>query len=99
MADVRRLVELGMVPELAKEVAAQIDAAAAVAAVDAANFDFAGGTLQDFADAIGGAIPAAACCASAREQQTMPALAARSEDRCVGKEWVRTCRFRLSTFH
>lgn len=28
MADVRRLVELGMVPELAKEVAAQIEAAA-----------------------------------------------------------------------
>lgn len=28
MADVRRLVELGMVPELAKEVAAQIAAAA-----------------------------------------------------------------------
>jgi len=27
MANVRRLVELGMVPELAKEVAAQIDAA------------------------------------------------------------------------
>lgn len=35
MADVRRLVELGMVPELAKEVAAQIDAA--VAAVAWAN--------------------------------------------------------------
>jgi len=29
MADVRRLVELGMVPELAKEVAAQISAASA----------------------------------------------------------------------
>jgi hypothetical protein len=29
MADVRRLCELGMVPELAKEVAAQIEAAAA----------------------------------------------------------------------
>ncbi len=29
MADVNRLVELGMVPELAAEVAAQIDAAAA----------------------------------------------------------------------
>ena len=35
MADVRRLVELGMVPELAKEIAAQIDAA--VGAVAWAN--------------------------------------------------------------
>jgi len=68
MADARRLIELGMVPELAAEVAAQIAAAAGatlpatsvtVAAVDEANFDFAGGTLQAFADAIGAAIPAA----------------------------------------
>lgn len=36
MADVRRLVELGMVPELAKEVAAQI-----VAAVSADSPEFA----------------------------------------------------------
>lgn len=65
-ADARRLAELGMATELAKEVAAQIDAAVAavaatnvtVAAVDEANFDFAGGTLQEFADAIGAAIPA-----------------------------------------
>lgn len=67
MADIRRLTALGMSPELATEVAAQIDAAATavpatavtVAAVDEANFDFAGGTLQEFADAIGAAIPAA----------------------------------------
>ena len=65
--DVRRLIELGMVPELAKELVTQIDAAVAtvaadnvtVAAVDEANFDFAGGSLQEFADAIGAAIPAA----------------------------------------
>lgn len=60
-----RLAELGMAPELAKELANQIDAATVaatnvtVAAVDEANFDFAGGTLQEFADAIGAAIPAA----------------------------------------
>lgn len=68
MADVRRLTALGMSPELAVEVAAQIAAAATtvpatavtVAAVDEANFDFAGGTLQEFADAIGAAIPAPA---------------------------------------
>lgn len=66
--DVRRLIELGMVPELAKELVAQINADVdgatvaatnvTVAAVDEANFDFAGGTLQEFADAIGAAIPA-----------------------------------------
>lgn len=69
MADIRRLTALGMAPELATEVAAQIEAAVAatvaatnvtVAAVDEANFDFAGGTLQAFADAIGAAIPAPA---------------------------------------
>lgn len=64
-----RLAELGMAPELAKELATQIDAeisgatvaatSVTVAAVDEANFDFAGGTLQAFADAIGAAIPAA----------------------------------------
>lgn len=64
MADVRRLIELGMVPDLARELVAQIEAATSSAAitvgpVDEANFDFAGGTLQEFADAIGGAIPAA----------------------------------------
>lgn len=64
MADVRRLTELGLAPELAREIAAQIDAASSsaviqVAAVDEANFDFAGGTLQEFAEAIGAAIPAA----------------------------------------
>lgn len=69
MANVRRLTALGMSPELAVELAAQIDAASGgtipasdvtVAAVDEANFDFAGGTLQEFADAIGAAIPAPA---------------------------------------
>ena len=45
MANVTRLVELGMVPELAKEVAAQIDAVttaytAAVAALTAADIAF-----------------------------------------------------------
>ena len=65
--DVRRLIELGMVPELAKELVTQINATVAtvaadnvtVAVVDEANFDFAGGSLQEFADAIGAAIPAA----------------------------------------
>ncbi|ALC11223.1 hypothetical protein [Sphingopyxis sp. 113P3] len=69
MADARRLIELGMVPELAAELVSQINAAVAgvtvpatavtVAAVDEANFEFAGGNLQEFADAIGAAIPAA----------------------------------------
>lgn len=40
MADVRRLVELGMVPELAKEVARQIDAAASPQTVTAAQVTF-----------------------------------------------------------
>lgn len=68
MADVKRLMALSMVPELAKEVATQIDTAAAsvtadsitIGPIDEANFDFAGGSLQDFAEAIAAAIPAPA---------------------------------------
>ena len=62
MADVRRLVELGMVPELAKEVAAQIDAAGggsvAASSVTVATFTTTGGTeisgnLQEVLEEIG----------------------------------------------
>lgn len=67
MADVRRLAELGMVPELAKEVAKQIDAAAGggggsvssddvtVAAFSGGGVTFAGGTLTQALQAIAGA--------------------------------------------
>lgn len=44
MANARRLVELGMVPELAKEVAAQITAAATGGAAIVALTDSTGGT-------------------------------------------------------
>jgi len=69
MADVRRLVGLGMAPPLAKEVASQIDAAGeggtvssddvTVAAITATNFNFAGGTLTEFCQAVADAMPAA----------------------------------------
>ena len=69
MADKRRLAELGMATELAKEVAAQIDAAGGdgdpvssddvtVGPITADNFTFAGGTLTAFCQAIAEAIPA-----------------------------------------
>lgn len=57
--DVRRLVELGMVPELAKELANQIDAAVVSAAnVTVTTFTTAGsteisGTLQEVLEEIG----------------------------------------------
>ena len=68
MADVRRLAELGMATELAKEVAAQIEGGPSggvssddvnVPAITAAEFTFAGGTLTAFCQAIADAIPAA----------------------------------------
>ena len=68
MADVRRLVELSMVPELAKEVASQIDAAGGggdpvssddvtVAAFAGGGVTFAGGTLTEALQAIADATP------------------------------------------
>lgn len=71
MADARRLAELSMPTELAKETAAQIAAAQAagtaaadpdnitIAAITAANFNFAGGTLTEALQALADAIPAA----------------------------------------
>ena len=67
MADAQRLAALSMVPELAKEVAAQIDAGSSgpvsaddvtVGAITATNFTFAGGTLTEFCQEIADAIPA-----------------------------------------
>lgn len=59
MADARRLVELSMVPELAKEVASQIDAAGSpspddiqVPEITSGTFTFAGGTLTEFMQAV-----------------------------------------------
>lgn len=66
MENVRKLSALGMAPQLAATIVDLIEASSGasvpatqvtVAAVDEDNFDFAGGTLQDFADAIGAAIP------------------------------------------
>lgn len=68
MANVRRLAELGMATELAKEVAKQIDGVSGgsvsaddvtVGEITATNFTFAGGTLTAFCEAIADAIPAA----------------------------------------
>jgi hypothetical protein len=42
--NVTRLVELGMVPELAKELASQIDTAADPDSIQIASFDTGGGT-------------------------------------------------------
>lgn len=67
MANVTRLVNVGIVPEQAKELAKQIDDAGSapvssdnvtVGAITAANFTFAGGTLTQALQALADAIPA-----------------------------------------
>lgn len=66
MADVRRFVEMGMVPGLAKEVAKQIDESGGgavssdnvtVAAFNGGGVTFAGGTLTAALQAIADATP------------------------------------------
>lgn len=68
MANVTRLVNVGIVPEQAKEIAKQIDDSTTgltissddvtVGAITAANFTFAGGTLTQALQALADAIPA-----------------------------------------
>lgn len=58
MADVRRLAELGMVPELAKEVAAQIDGASGESIASVATVATANGTDAASTQALANALKA-----------------------------------------